>query len=556
MRCPKDNSSKLQLSLDGIQESKSSSISTDVFCISFQDCKQVYPLRLIRPCNKYKYDEQEEIRKVIDDINTNNCELTDCVLDKPKRSDVKCTLNHNATYPCEYCEAGAVLIEDCESSNEIHKKYELRRRNINNTIEFLTESPGTSESKKRDEVKIEELKLILIELENEEKSEIKAKTKRKQLTWPSSTMNARLRTQDLIKYIATKIKNGSVLDKHEKKGLKGESHLLYQRNFHFIDNISAEYMHSSCLGVVKRLVELTFQAGEQRIKVSKRKLSDTTTFNEAMKTIQMVREFSRRCRNLDLGIIKAQEYRNLIFFFFTIVTDDCIEDNYPQEKMIWLYLAYVIRACVLPNTEFDNIDTSAIKSSCNRFYHLYEKNFGPRNCTYSIHVVISHALRIRGKSPLTARSAFKYENFYSEMKQLFQPGTSSPLKQILGNTLIKRSLEKHYCQKEIKYDVKKIPNKGLENNSLIYVYNNEKKQHFFYNIIEKNEDKSFQCYEQGKFPFTSDLTPELNWANVGVYRVGPSNSNYTKIYENEIDGKVLKVGKHFITCPLNVLREQ
>lgn len=422
---------------------------------------------------------------------------------------------HSSTYACEYCEATAVLIQDVLASAQlesIKKKFELRKQNLINTIEFLRESPGSVKSKERDQKKIDELNIILNNLPIEEEEELKRASKKRKLTWPFSTMNATLRTNDLIRYTVNKIARNDELDKHEKKGFKGVSNLLSLENFNFIEQNPAEYMHSVCLGLTKRLVELTFDVGEVRAKTSKRKLSDTNKFNLLIKQVQVVREFSRRCRNLDLGIIKAQEYRNLVLFFFILIIE-CIDDDYPKEKIIWLNLAYMIRACVIPNIEFDCINRVNIKNACKKFYSLFEKSFGKNNCTYSVHIVPSHLLKIRGENPLTERSAFKYENFYSEMKNLFQAGTSSPLKQILQNTAMKRSLEKHYCYKPIKYECVKTPNHGLENNSLVYIFNNEKKYQFF-NIININQDETFQCVEQGHFEFNCPLTPEIDWSSV------------------------------------------
>ena len=450
-----------------------------------------------------------------------------------------------------------MLVKDATVTSQevaIRKKFELRRQNLQNTIEFLEESPGTTKSKERDSQKIKELKEILAKMNEELQNELKSVSKRRQLAWPFSTMTGLLRTNDLIRYTVNKIARNEELDKHEKKGFKGVSHFLSIPNFNFINSISAEYMHSVCLGVGRRLIELTFDVGELRTKTSKRRLSEAKQLNALMKTVQVVREFSRRCRNLDLGIIKAQEYRNYILFFFILIIK-CIDDTYPKEKMVWLFLAYIIRACVLPNTEFDCIDVNDIKRASSKFYSLFEKCFGEKNCSYSIHIVPSHILRIRGSNPLTARSAFKYENFYSEMKNLFQPGTTAPLKQILQNTMMKRTLEKHYCSKPIQYDCVKVPNVGKENNSMVYIFNEEKKYEF-YNIIKINENNTYECTEQGKFEYNSDLTPEINWSSVGVFRQGPRGTDIKVLKKSELHGKVIKVDNCLITCPLNVLKEQ
>lgn len=554
-KCPTSTCNTIQISMDGIQESKSSPVTTDVFSVTFTDCMKVYPIRFIRPKNKFRYDEQEQISDVIDDINANNCEIKEAILDNPKRAIFRCALSHSSTYACEYCEAAAVLIDSTASEQAlIVKKYELKRKNIQANIEFLKNSPGSVKSKEKDEEKIETLKQNLIIMKIEEENELKIIQKKKQLAWPFSTMNGTLRTVDLIKYVVNRITNPNVtLDKHEKKGFKGKSKLLYQPRFHFINCIPCEYMHSGCLGVIKRLVECTFNVGENRSRLTKRKLSEVSVFNAAIKKIKMPRESSRRCRNLDIGVYKAQEYRNLSLFFFPLVLD-CIPEKYEKEKMLWLYLTFALRACVIPNEEFDNIELNDIKNACKKFYSLFEKVYGPKNCTYSVHVIASHLLRIRGKNPLTATSAFVYESYYAELKNLFKPGTQNPLKQALENTLIKRRLEKHCCKKPIKYNC--VNDKGLENNSMIYIYN-DRNEHEIFNIIKVNDDnKSYLCTKQGRYPFNCPLTSEINWNTVGVYEMGPSSAMEVEILRKNICGKVIKVKNLLLTCPENVLREQ
>lgn len=240
----------------------------------------------------------------------------------------------------------------------------------------------------------------------------------------------------------------------KKKGFWGTSHLLNQPNFHFINDIPAEYMHLGCLGCVKRMVELSFNVGENRSRITKRKLSDPSDYNKLIASILVSREFRRRIRNLDFGVFKAQEYRNMILFYFPIVIN-CIQDDFPKEKKTWLQLAYIMRACILPNEEFYQISNSVVNNTAQAFYKNYEALYGPKNCSYSIHLITNHILQIKGDQPLTAKSAFKYENFYSELRNLFQPGTISTSKQILRNCYMKRNLENHCCKKKFILTLKK-----------------------------------------------------------------------------------------------------
>lgn len=164
----------------------------------------------------------------------------------------------------------------------------------------------------------------------------------------------------------------------------------------------------------------------------------------------------------------------------------------------------------------------------------------------------NHVLDIRGDEPLTERSAFKYENFYSEVRNLFQPGTISPSKQILQNCFMKRTLENHTCKKSIFYDIEK---NGKENNSLIY-YIDENNAYKFFQIIEIIDENNFICHPQGKFLYKNDLLKDINWERVGVFKVGPYSTEKVRIHRKKIQGKVIKVDDFLITCPNNVLQEK
>ena len=247
----------VDLSIDGVQECKSSSLSADVYTVSFHGCKNVYVLKMIRPMNKYKVDDQLHLEAVVDDIIDNSVRISSAVFDNPKRSTARCALCFSASFACEYCESRAEYIRDDDSD----------------------------------------------------------KKNKGHLAWPFSTYNGPPRTIEKIIEITQKIENNEVLTREEAKGFWGTSKFLSIENFNFVSDIPAEYMHSGCLGVGKRLVELTFNIGEVRKRNTKRKLSDIADFNKLISNVQVFREFSRRIRNLDFGVLKAQEFRNTLLFF-------------------------------------------------------------------------------------------------------------------------------------------------------------------------------------------------------------------------------------------------
>ena len=258
--CPHNTANPLiTLSLDGVQESNSTNNSMDIFCINFKGCRNIYPIKIIRPNEKYKYDEQEAIRNVVADINESGMVIDTGIFDNPKRSKIKNVKSACARFGCEYCESPAVSY-------------------IDNTM------------------------------------------KKSQLTWPPQTMNGRPRTITGIRRIVQSIEDEDEdLPLNYAKGIKGRSVLMDQPNFDLIYDAPTEYMHIVCLGVVNRMLELFYKVGKNRSRKTKTKKCDPKTFNDLICLVQVVCEFSRRVRNLDTSTLKAQEYRNIILFFFPIV---------------------------------------------------------------------------------------------------------------------------------------------------------------------------------------------------------------------------------------------
>ena len=160
-------------------------------------------------------------------------------------------------------------------------------------------------------------------------------------------------------------------------------------------------MHSLCLGVTKRLLELTFNVGEKRYRRTTRKLSSRTDYNILINSCQVPREFSRRCRNLDLSVMKAQEYRNVVLFFFLFVIQ-CIPNTFSKEISVWLCLAFITRACILPNNEFETLNHDVIEAHAAKFYHLYQDVFGEKNCTCLLYTSPSPRDRQKSRMPSSA----------------------------------------------------------------------------------------------------------------------------------------------------------
>ena len=451
-----------------------------------RNCKAIYPVRIIRPLGKYKgIDSQEQLRIVISDVSMHHKCVSHFLADNQKRSVAKNSLGHSSWHPCEYC--------------------------FSRGVPLTTNTGGV---------------------------------KRTKITWPASTANGEERTREKIEDILENIED---LSPRERKGIVGPSALMQLPNFDIVMDTPCEYLHSMCLGTVKRTVELTFSVGESRPRNTNRKLSDPRQFNVLLLQIQMPKESSRRAREMDFAVLKGAEFRNIAIFFFPLVLE-CIEEG-EDERELWLCLAYMTRACIIPSEEFRYVNINIVEMCSKKFYQLYEKLFGAVNCTYNTHVVFSHITEIRAHGPLTETSTFCFESFYGELKNCYVPGTPSPLKQAFQKVLLKRTLS-HCCEIPITYSNKET---ALQNDTLIYVW--KFNEHNMYKIVDIIDDVLI-CHKIIKSQCSFE-DADLPWKTVGVFELIEINyTEYIEIDKNEVSGKILQVNEYLITCPTNILREK
>ena len=533
---------RILLSLDGVSESKSTSISLDVYSIKFEGCRDVFPFKIIRPLTKETIDLQEQFSLVLQSLASHNLIILALIGDNPKRAFFRNSLQHSARNACEYCFENGISFKETIETDYVKfvQNIQHQKRLITIQISELNEV--------EDSAQIKALQSIEKELDEAEKLGKKQRVSSR-IVWPANTMYGEPRTKEKIIEIVEKIESGQNMTANEKKGIKGRSLLLNLDYFDYVLSIPTEYMHLLSFGFVKRLLELSFSVGESRSRNTKRALTSPDVFNELIKFTKVVHEFSRRVRKLDLAVMKAQELRNILIFFFPFITE-CLK-GYDKEIKVWEMLAFIVRACILPEKEFESVNVNTIKYCQKQIYLLYQQLFGEKNCTYSIHVLLSHLLQMRSHGPLTETSAFVFESFYGELRNSFQVGTQSVIKQMMQTVVLKRLLSKHVCSESIYLKVKDT---AMECNSLIYVY--ELNQHVIYKINSIEDNYQLICNQLGNHEVIFENTPMLNWSSVGVYRKGGLSSIDVIVPRNKVDGKVIKVGKYLVTCPVNILREK
>lgn len=481
-------------------------------------------------------DNYQQLSLVLLDVIGNNIKIEAFIADNPKRAFLRNSLQHSAKFGCEYCFECGISLLSVINDDSFLKKLEEQKKKLNEHIQSLQENT--------DHAHLDSLKNIL----NEAEKMGKKNKKSSHIVWPASTMNGEERTKEKVIAIVDQIEEGIEMSQSDKKGIKGKSLLLDIDYFEYVTCLPTEYMHLVCLGIVKRMLELSFSVGETRSRNINRPLTPPTLFDEAMKNVKVFKECSRRARKMDLAVMKAQEYRNCLIFFFPIITK-CLE-NSEKEIKAWEMLAFMIRACILPNEEYSNVNENHIKYCLKTFYVLYQQLYGEKNCTYSVHVMCSHLPTMRKYGPLTETSAFRFESFYAELRRSFQPGTTSVVKQMLQTVMLKRMLSKHVCREAMYLSAKDT---ALECNSLIYIFTNN--TYVIYKIMSIEHD-TLTCNQLGNHEVEFPTTSMLSWSSVGVFRKGGLSSINVAINRKDVTGKVLKVDRYLITCPINILREK
>ncbi len=361
---------EFDMSLDGIPESKSSGLSTDILSVRFTNCRQVYTIAVLQPARKaMQLPESIILRHFLLDYSDAAVKLRYIIADAPKRAALRGLKQHSATHGCPYCTAA-----------KVDKKY-------------------------------------------------------------PSCVAGELRTDSEVRRLAQLIAEGGEVDEDVLQGVKQVSPLA-ELNIDIINDIPAEKMHLCELGVVRKILQLSYKCPAFKatdvpfIRMHDKDLS------ERLLRIKCLPQFSRRTRALDLANYKAEEFRYLVLCFWPAVYDTLP----PQVSELWLLTVFIMRVAYLPDkwyTRFE--DEYDMQNLLDRWYAMFEQVFGVRHCSYNIHVFGRHLLQVRALGPLSMTSAVCYESHYNIIKRSTRPGTPSTGQQAIANSLLATKY-KHVCK--------------------------------------------------------------------------------------------------------------
>lgn len=115
-----------------MSESRSTSVSLDVYSSRLSNCQTVFPHKIVRPLGSFKIDHQAQLTHFLCDLIENNEDIEQFIGDNPKRATARFCLCFSASYPCEYCFEKGVRFQLKKGSITTQKQLQQIREKIKN----------------------------------------------------------------------------------------------------------------------------------------------------------------------------------------------------------------------------------------------------------------------------------------------------------------------------------------------------------------------------------------------------------------------------------------
>ena len=448
----------IDLSCDGVPESKSSGLSLDILSVRFKSCNNIYSVAILQPAKKgLKMKDEIVLKHFLEEIPSTPLTVKLVIADAPKRASLQGLKSHAANFGCPYCYA---------------KKVDGK--------------------------------------------------------FPASTFRSGERTNRDLRRTADALAAGIEL---VDNGVKTRSPLAELPGLDLINDVPAEAMHLIHLGVVRKMVTMMYKSRTGKHFSTRIQGANDEPFNAMMRDMRALSDFSRRPRDLDVAVWKAEEYRNLVLAYWPVVMRTA-----PRECLkVWLLTVYVVRGASLSDNLYNQLNTEEFENvTMEDWYKLYERTFGVKACSYNPHV-FSHLNVIRKIAPLADTSARRYEDHYAVMKKNYNAGSTSQGTQTLQSTMLSQ-MAGHSCRRARSLTL--ISTKKTEDR---YVYLADKRIYLLTNLDEiPIRGRRVPAHR------TPGLLPGLDFCDVLVFRLETNRISPDEecLAASEVLGKVVVAGEY------------
>ncbi|XP_067204066.1 uncharacterized protein [Linepithema humile] len=182
---------------------------------------------------------------------------------------------------------------------------------------------------------------------------------------------------------------------------------LEDLNIRMVTRVPFEYMHSICLGIMKKCIE-AWVLGKFGCKNGKLRAADIEAIDVCLKELDNTcpGNFTRRPRALsEFQQYKATEFRHLLLYAGSVVLYGILDDNYYLHFML---LHVAMRLLTMP-TRSDN-DLKLAEDCLKLFVDKAVNLYGSLFMSYNTHCLLHIVDDVRELGPLDDYSAFPYEN--------------------------------------------------------------------------------------------------------------------------------------------------
>lgn len=189
--------------------------------------------------------------------------------------------------------------------------------------------------------------------------------------------------------------------------------LLDLPNFNIVQKFSLDYMHLTCLGVMRKLI-LLWMKGPLSVRLPSSKIKLISSNLRSIKNNIPV-EFSRKPRDLEeICRWKATELRQFLIYSGPLVLKDCLSEKCYMNFMV-LHISMII--LISPNLgkylEF-------AQSLLNYFVKSFQVIYGKHLISHNIHGLLHLCQDYKLFGPLDNVSCFPFENFMKTFKAMLR----------------------------------------------------------------------------------------------------------------------------------------
>lgn len=257
--------------------------------------------------------------------------------------------------------------------------------------------------------------------------------------------------KDNFSYLRTH--DSFVLRTHEEYHITNVNTILLDLpNFNIVEKFSLDYMHLTCLGVMRKLI-LLWMKGPLSVRLPSSKIKLISSNLRSIKNNIPV-EFSRKPRDLEeICRWKATELRQLLIYSGPLVLKDSL-----SEKCYTNFMAFHISMVILISPNLGKYLEFA-HTLLNYFVKSFQIIYGKHLISHNIHGLLHLCQDYKLFGPLDSVSCFPFENFMKTFKAMLRKH-EKPLEQI-----VKRF-------KEIEINISNNPNKNRDKSPILKFQHN------------------------------------------------------------------------------------